>query len=318
MNKFSIFFIITAFCIVARSETLSSGENQTLQYDTNTKMDSLKIPAYELYPVVNNCVFSQTVIYSLRFTAIGITIGTTMGEIIDLCIYNDQRGFFIPVGTIVSSFSGSGIGLITGLITGINKGIKLNRNKKNNPGIHPYRCRFGYEYKFLDFGLLSNDPSIKRNYPFDNAPSFALAYRTLVDKKLVPSKISLGYNNTMWGKVSNYYVGSYGDLYLHSIEAITHYNFIENHLAIPYWAFGIGYSWGKEVTSIGFEGKEYRISSPVFRGYLGCELNLFDFLFVDIKIGYEPIGPYLSAHNKKYFPYGQNFLFILSVGTYIF
>ena len=53
-----------------------------------------------------------------------------MGEIIDLCIYNDQRGFFIPVGTIVSSFSGSGIGLITGLITGINKGIKLNRNKK--------------------------------------------------------------------------------------------------------------------------------------------------------------------------------------------
>ena len=70
------------------------------------------------------------------------------------------------------------------------------------------------------------------------------------------------------GKVSNYYVGSYGDLYLHSIEAITHYNFIENHLAIPYWAFGIGYSWGKEVTSIGFEGKEYRISSPVFRGYL--------------------------------------------------
>lgn len=284
-------------------------------------MDSLKIPAYELYPVVNNCVFSQTVINSLRFTSIGIAFGATVGGIIDMCIYNDQMGCFIPVGTIVSSISGSGIGLITGLITGINKGIKLNRNKKNNPDIHPHRCRFGYEYNFLDFGLLSNDHSIKRNYSFHSPISFALAYRTLIDKKLVPSKISLGYNNSMWGRVSNYYVDSYGELSFREIEAIAHYNFIENHLAIPYWAFGIGYSWGKEREYINVpvnEDNEYRISSPVFRGYLGCELNLFDFLFADIKLGYEPIGPYLSAHNKKYFPYGQNFLFILSVGTYIF
>jgi hypothetical protein len=91
---------------------------------------------------------------------------------------------------------------------------------------------------------MTNDPSIWRNYPFDNVPFITLTCLTLFDKKPVPSKISLGYNNSIWCKVSNYDVSSFGRLFLHEIEAIAQYNFIENHLTIPYWAFGIGYSWG--------------------------------------------------------------------------
>jgi hypothetical protein len=42
---------------------------------------------------------------------------------------NENKGeCYIPVGTINSSTSGSGIGLIMGTIIGTSKGIKLNRN----------------------------------------------------------------------------------------------------------------------------------------------------------------------------------------------
>jgi hypothetical protein len=47
-------------------------------------------------------------------------------------------------------------------------------------------------------------------------------------------------------------------------------------------------------------------------------LNVFDFFYGDLKIGYEIIGPYIFAHDKKNYPYAQNILIGLSIGTYIF
>lgn len=90
---------------------------------------------------------------------------------------------------------------------------------------------------------------------------------------------------------------------------------------IPYWSIGAGYCWGEEIDQrwqSPYTTEEYDIISPLVRIYAGSELNVFDFFYGDLKIGYEIIGPYHFAHNNKNYPYAQNITIGLSLGTFIF
>ncbi len=274
--------------------------------------DSLLIPTYECYPVTRNYVFNQTVISTQRWATIGMIAGGAIGALFD----SNKKMIFIPKAFIFG-LAGMGIGTVSGIPIGIVKGLQLQRIKKNNPLHHTYRCRFGYEYNFFEFGLITNNKSIARMH---RNPCFSIVYRPLQRTTLLPSKISLGFFSDWWGRGSDYEVSSYGRLYVYKTEAIVHYNFAAKRLVIPYWAVGIGYAWGHETEDLQDSTgmNEHRIASPVLRGYVGCEFNVFDFAYMDLKLGYEAIGPYLAAHNKQYYPYGQNMLLGISFGTYIF
>ncbi len=148
-------------------------------------------------------------------------------------------------------------------------------------------------------------------------PDITLVYRTLTQNVFVPDNVSLGYYHDWWGRHSDYSVTHYGRLKLKRIESRIRYDLINLKLLVPYWAAGIGYSWGLEIEEA--QGRnEYNIKSPVLRGYIGSELNLFDFCYADFKIGYEMIGPYFFLNHKEYFPYVHNFVVSFSVGTIIF
>jgi hypothetical protein len=110
---------------------------------------------------------------------------------------------------------------------------------------------------------------------------------------------------------------------MYRIEAVVHYAIAENKIVSPYWAAGIGGSWNDEFETypgISLETSRHPngFFSPVIRGYIGSELNIFDFIYADVNVGYEMVGPYLFAENKKYFPYLENVIFGFSLGTYVF
>lgn len=298
---------------------------EKIQYSIS---DSLRIPVYENYPIARNYILNQTVLSSLRWITVGTAVGATTGLIINP---EPSKVFNFFTAPVKGGLIGFGSGLGTGIALGIYDGIKLQRRKKDNPSAHAYRCRFGYEFGCLEVGLLTTNTAIMR---INEGPGFSLAYRTLQDKPFIPTKISLGIHLEDWRRGSDYNVKSLGSLNVKRIESIVQYDFFTTmRLILPNWGIGIGYAWGEEHETIQeiyfnealhqtdiriIESYTYKIKSPVLRVYGGCNLNFFDFTYADLKIGYEMIGPYLSAHNKKHFPYGENILFGLSLGTYIF
>lgn len=314
INRYVLPIASGVFIFCSVSGASGATEMNPEQPPLTAASDSLRIPTYECYPVTRNYVFNQTVIATQRWATIGMIAGGTIGAIIDF----NAKSFFIP-NTFIIGLAGMGLGTVSGIPIGIVKGLQLQRIKKSNPLHHAYRCRFGYEYNFFEFGLIPDNKSTTRMH---RNSCFSIVYRPLQQNALLPSKISLGFFSDWWGRGSDYEVSSYGRLYVYKTEAIVHYNFAAKRLVFPYWAVGIGYAWGhetedlQEIDSLGMN--EYRIASPVLRGYVGCEINVFDFAYMDLKLGYEAIGPYLAAHNKQYYPYGQNVLLGISFGTYIF
>jgi hypothetical protein len=324
INKMTaLLFLMSVFV-----STAAAGKIEEIQSSYSNMSDSLRIPVYEVYPIARNYIFNQTVLNSLRWITVGTAVGATTGLIINPEPSNVFNFFSAPVKGGLIGF-GSGLG--TGIALGIYDGIKLQRRKKDNPSAHAYRCRFGYEFSCLEVGLLTTNTAILR---INEGPGFSLAYRTLQNKPFIPTKISLGIHLEDWRRGSDYNVKSLGSLKVKRIESIVQYDFFTTmRLILPNWGIGIGYAWGEEHETIqeiyfneplhqtdirSIESYTYKIKSPVLRGYIGCHFNFFDFTYADLKIGYEMIGPYLSAHNKKHFPYGENILFGLSLGTYIF
>ncbi len=297
--------------------------------------DLLHIPLYEQYAVTGSYFFNQPVINSLRWTGIGASVGAAAGGIYDY----QQTYVFIPA-SFIFGLAGAGAGFLAGISIGIVKGIKFSKLKQSDPDFHTWRSSVGYEYTPLLFGIPSKD-----NYHRNSREpyNFSLAYRPLSEKRSIPSKISIGYFNERWEKwFDSYPVSNPGDmfgngeLYLHRIEAIVRYDFFKRKFLIPYWAVGAGYAWGQEHEMFrvlyydsywnrfdthpaeGVPDPYYSISSPVLRGYLGGELNIFDFCYIDLMFCYETIGPYLFLHNRHYFPYAQNFMVNFSCGTFIY
>jgi hypothetical protein len=318
----SIYFLFICYAASFASDTLGV---EDMPSNHGTASDSLRIPAYECYPLVRNYLFNQTVIDVQRWATIGAVVGGSVGAIFDA----QEEFVFIP-NSFIYGMIGTGIGSIAGITIGIYDGLKLRRMKKNNPDAHAYRCRLGYEFNCFELGLITSNKAITRMH---DDPGLTIVYRPLRINALVPAKISLGINSDWWGRGSDYDVNSFGRLFFYKTEAAVQYNLYTTRLVVPYWSLGIGYAWGHETEDIQemyfneifnrtesrpVGRNEYRIASPVLRGYAGCELNVFDFAYADLKIGYEAIGPYFAAHNKEYFPYGENVIIDFSLGTYIF
>jgi hypothetical protein len=271
--------------------------------------DSILIPTYEKYKFTKNYVFNQTVVNCFRWTTILAAAGATAGVIADA----QEEYVFIPQ-SFIYGVAGSGLGLITGTVIGIVNGLALQKHAGSD--FHKRRCRAGYEVNVFDVAPIAMSKATRMS----DYPGFSLVYRTLSNKRFVPDEISLGLGNNEWYKSEP---ENTSGLYTGRVEGIVQFNFTSGKLLTPYWSVGAGYCWGEETDENRNENfnwyiEKHDIRSPLLRAYAGSELNLFDFFYGDLKIGYELIGPYIFAHDKKNFPYAQNLIVGLSVGTYIF
>lgn len=322
--------ILFAFYAIVFSSTLDTVLSNTDDISKDAKIDTLKIPLYEQYKVTSNYHLSQPFVNIFRWTTVGIFTGASIGGIMDA---HEQDYIFIP-STVIAGGIGMGTGFFLGTVVGVLSGFTHEDKKADKQGYHVRRCRFGYDVQlFTRSPILNNVVARYEDQNLIGGPDITIVYRTLTHNVFVPDNVSLGYFHDWWGRHSDYSVSHYGRLKLKRIESRIRYDIINLKLLIPYWSVGLGYSWGLETEEIQepyfdpifnrpdsklIARNEYDIKSPILRGYIGSEFNLFDFCYADFKIGYEMIGPYLFLNHKEYFPYVHNFLISFSIGTFIF
>ncbi len=318
--KRSMFLILTVAMLVAGAEPV--------QPDSSVILPE-KNPLYEQFPAASNPWFSQIVMNIMRWTTIGTMTGAGIGGIMDGL---SHEPIFIPAAFIVGAV-GMGAGFTTGIPVGVVSGYRHMRKKRENPDYHDYRCRFGYEVQMFSRSPFTTDVIHRVEDNFVGIPDFTLTWRPLAGKRFLPDKFRLGLYHELWGRHSGYEVTHFGRMKLKRVEAGFRYDLYNLKLLVPYWAAGIGYAWGREREEIRapyydpvrnrYDSRpvgqnEYQVSAPVLRGYIGSELNLFDFCSIDVSFGYEMLGTYMTLRHKEYFPYAHNFLISLSLGTFIF
>lgn len=315
-------------CFVLFTTLVSVLRAQDTDFRTAVQIDSATVPVYLRYRVTRVPLLHRPIKQGLRWTTVGAAAGIGAGLLMD-----SQRDIvFIPY-TFIFGVLGSGAGLLAGTTVGLIQGIQLRDLPHSEYPERFTRCRFGYEYLFLSFGLASGEQGEIRFSGPNSFGGMRLLFRPLSQTQKLPDRLSLGFLTERWGKGSDYDVESFGDARLYRIEASARYNFSERNITIPYWGAGVGYAWGYEREIL--QGRVYnansrqweyetignnerKIRAPVLRAYLGGEINCFDFFHADLRLGYEPIGPQLFFKNKENFHYLQSIILECSFGTYIF
>jgi len=308
-----IFRLETLLILLFSTTAYSSDslETDNRQVAISLSPDSILIPAYERYKFTKNYIFNQTVLNSIRWTTIMAAAGAAVGGIVDA----QQGDVFIPM-SFIFGVAGSGLGFLTGAVIGLVNGSSLQKHA--GPDFHKRRCKAGYEVNVFDFAPIAISDVIRMS----DYSGFSLVYRTLSTKRFVPDKISLGFGANEWYR-NDFFINT-SSICTKKLEGIAQFNFTSGKLLIPYWSIGAGYCWGEESDEYGngdnnwTRVEKHDIRSPLVRAYAGSEFNVFDFFYGDLKVGYEIVGPYLFAHDKKNFPYAQNIIVGLSIGTYIF
>ena len=334
MKKFAGTIIIAAVLAGTVASAAASGRTDTtLSPTASTQTELIATPLYEQYNATKNYYFNQLVMNTLRWTTVGALSGAAVGGIMDLRDVHNGYYIFIPK-TFIAGLIGMGIGFTGAIPAGLVTGGVYQRRKSAQPYFHTHRNRFGYEVPMLTLSPFPIRNAIRAAAPGTmNTLNFALVVRPLLQNPYIPDKITLGFYADRWRHDFDYAATRVGALQTMSIEGGFRYNFSTRKLLQPYWAAGIGWAWGTEEEesrepyydsqrnmndSRALSRNEYVVRSAVLRGYLGGELNLFDFFYADFKTGYECIGPYIVLKHKEHFPYVQNFLVSVALGTFIF